>query len=122
MSDRPTPETDALWAAWADEKLPSGQFRYGPADIADLARRLERERDDARKELKQIDSLFFGGFLEDTAKDGLAWRLFDEVMAMRKECNAYAETLRVIAREDQMIPYSGDFAELVRERHPELAP
>ena len=38
-----TPRTDALWDAWASEKLPSGQFRYGPADLADLARGLERE-------------------------------------------------------------------------------
>jgi hypothetical protein len=117
-----TPETDELWAAWADEKLPSGQFRYGPADLADHARRLERERNDARKELKQIDSLFFGGFLEDTAKDGLAWRLFDEVMAMRKERNAYAETLRVIATANSRSHHRAAFTELIRERHPELAP
>jgi hypothetical protein len=47
-TDTPTPETDALWEAWADEKLPNGQFRYGPKDLADHARKLERERDELK--------------------------------------------------------------------------
>lgn len=48
MNTQPTPETDALWEAWADEKFPNGQFRYRPKDLADHARRLERERDEAQ--------------------------------------------------------------------------
>lgn len=46
MSDRPTPETDAMWEKWSDDRLPNGQFRYGPLDLADHARRLERQRDE----------------------------------------------------------------------------
>jgi len=66
MSDRLTPETDALWAAWADEKLPTGQFRYGPADLADHARRLERERNDYAETLRQIaSSAVCGGIVRE---------------------------------------------------------
>ena len=42
MSDRPTPETDAVW----DDKS---------QNILEHARRLERERDEAREELDELN-------------------------------------------------------------------
>lgn len=57
MSDRPTPLTDALWQAWADERLLNGQFRYGPADLADHARDLERQRDAYAETLREIAAM-----------------------------------------------------------------
>ena len=54
MSDRPTPECDDMWARWADEVLPNGQFKYGPDDLIGLARRLERQRDELLDELTVI--------------------------------------------------------------------
>lgn len=78
---------------------------------------LERQRDEAKKELRQIESLFFGGFLEDTTKDGLAWRLFNETMPMRKERDAYCETLRFILKSA-----GKHVSDAICERHPELTP
>jgi hypothetical protein len=49
MNERPTPETDAMWEKWSDDRLPNGQFRYGPLDLAIHARRLERQRDEAQE-------------------------------------------------------------------------
>lgn len=60
MDERPTPETDALWSAWASETLPNGQFRYGPQDLADLARKLERELDE-----KTLLAMQFSGELSE---------------------------------------------------------
>ena len=100
MSDRPTPETEKMWDAWADERLPNGQFRYGPADLADHARRLERQRDDARE-------MYFG-LLED-----------HEATVMQRD--AYAETLREIAANPQNVPTTLRLAQQMTDRHPELA-
>jgi hypothetical protein len=49
---------------------------------------------EATKELKQIESLLFGGFLQDTPEDGLAWRVFNEVLAMKKERNRLRDAIR----------------------------
>lgn len=46
MNDRPTQETDAI---------EQGMFGLDPMMIADHARRLERERDEARDALKRIE-------------------------------------------------------------------
>jgi len=51
----------------------------------ETAKALDCLADESGKELRQIDALFFGGFLEDTPKTGIAWRVFDEVMALKKE-------------------------------------
>ena len=45
MKERPTPETDAAWAAWP---------YAGPGVHANFARKLERERDEARVELTNV--------------------------------------------------------------------
>lgn len=45
MNERPTPETDAAWAAWP---------YAGPGVHANFARKLERERDEARVELRKL--------------------------------------------------------------------
>lgn len=46
------------------------------------------------KELRQIESLMFGGFLEDTPEDGIAWRVFEEVMALKKERDGLLAAIR----------------------------
>jgi hypothetical protein len=45
MNERPTPETDAAWAAWP---------YAGPGVHANFARKLERERDEARAKLTHV--------------------------------------------------------------------
>lgn len=52
---KPTPRTDALWKAWADERTPDGKFRYGPHDLADFARQLERENQTFRAAQKACE-------------------------------------------------------------------
>lgn len=52
ITPTPTPRTDALWLAWAEERLPNGQFRYGPHDLIALARELERELAEALSDLE----------------------------------------------------------------------
>ena len=37
------------------------------------------------KELRNIEAMMFGGFLEITPKNGIAWRVFDQVLALKKE-------------------------------------
>lgn len=37
------------------------------------------------KELQNLESLMFGGIVQDTPKDGIAWRVFDAVMELKKE-------------------------------------
>ncbi len=63
MSERPTPETDAAEIAYnqlkADEvDAAMGMFgvkpKYGTPNGWKVARKLERERDEAREELKQL--------------------------------------------------------------------
>ena len=58
MSDRPTPETDAAWAA---------ESGNGLNEVKEISRKLERERDDARDALSRIDEIFCDG--EDTHDD-----------------------------------------------------
>jgi hypothetical protein len=63
-----TPETDKLLADWLkgrSEKIP---------DFAALARRLERERDEAREALMKIEDVFVDG--EDTYED---WRTMGNI-------------------------------------------
>jgi hypothetical protein len=43
------------------------------------------------KELKNIESMMFGGFIEPTPKNGIAWRVFEAVMGLRKERNQWRE-------------------------------
>lgn len=57
-------------------------------NLAKLSATLEREINEAQKELRQLESLMFGGFLDDTPKTGIAWRVFDEVMAMKKNLDS----------------------------------
>jgi hypothetical protein len=45
MSERPTPETDAAW-----DKYIIHPYTYGAGDLRILAQKLERERDEARKQ------------------------------------------------------------------------
>ena len=53
MSDRPTPETDVETMRDEYEHVDSDFGPFAPSDTvpADFARRLERERDEAREEL-----------------------------------------------------------------------
>ena len=68
MSDRPTPETNAL-----DHELHSPcvlQDRY--SEMRDHARKMERERDEAREALEYIaHSGLSARFLEDFAREFL---------------------------------------------------
>ena len=57
FSTRSTPETDAN-EAWPATKLRLGNDGVVPADFA---RRLERERDEARDALMRIEDLFIDG-------------------------------------------------------------
>jgi hypothetical protein len=50
-----TPRTDALWKAWADDRTPDGKFRYGPHDLAEFARQLERELEQERQDRRQAE-------------------------------------------------------------------
>jgi hypothetical protein len=59
----------------------------------EIAKALDCLADESGKELRQIDALFFGGFLEDTPKTGIAWRVFDEVMVLKKERDELRRTL-----------------------------
>jgi hypothetical protein len=55
MSDRPTPETDQFKVKF---KTVCGEKYWVPVDIA---RKLERERDEARDALMRIEDLFLDG-------------------------------------------------------------
>ncbi len=50
MSDRPTPETDAELSALNNFCKDDGKL----GEMADFARRLERERDEAREEINRL--------------------------------------------------------------------
>jgi len=52
MSDRTTPETDAFSVSFKSIDDPLGQKQWVPSD---LVRRLERERDEARRKLNNLD-------------------------------------------------------------------
>jgi hypothetical protein len=49
------------------------------------------------KELKNIESMMFGGFIEPTPKNGIAWRVFDAVMGLRKERNKWRKCAEELA-------------------------
>lgn len=53
--------------------------------IEETAKALDCLAHESGRELRQIESLMFGGFLQDTKKDGLAWRVFHEAMEIKKE-------------------------------------
>lgn len=53
--------------------------------IEEIARSLDCLAHESCRELRQIESLMFGGFLEDTKEDGLAWRVFNSVMKLKKD-------------------------------------
>jgi hypothetical protein len=80
MNERPTPETDAMWEKWPNDRLPNGRFRYGPLDLADFARRLERQRDELLEALYAIEERFVDGcdtyddwqFMGETARAAIA--------------------------------------------------
>jgi hypothetical protein len=42
-----------MWDKWADDRLPNGQFKYGPVDLANHARRLEQQRDELMDALEE---------------------------------------------------------------------
>ena len=46
---------------------------------------------DPEKELKNIESMMFGGFIEPTPKNGIAWRVFEAVMGLRKQRDQWRE-------------------------------
>jgi hypothetical protein len=49
MSERPTPETDQCW-----EKYINFPYSNGAGDLRILAQRLERERDEAQVQIKEL--------------------------------------------------------------------
>jgi hypothetical protein len=53
--------------------------------IEETAKALDCLAHESGREIRQIESLMFGGILQDTKEDGLAWRVFKEVMALKKE-------------------------------------
>lgn len=52
---------------------------------------------DTEKELKNIESMMFGGFIEPTPKNGIAWRVFEAVMGLRKERDQWRECAERLA-------------------------
>jgi len=54
MNNIPTPETDAFSISFKSIDDPLGQKQWVPSD---LARRLERERDEAREEVKLLKAI-----------------------------------------------------------------
>lgn len=77
--------------------------------IEETAKALDCLAHESGREIRQIESLMFGGFLQDTKEDGLAWRVFKEVMALKKERD---ELRRVL---DSQHDVDGDAR---RETHP----
>lgn len=75
-----TPETDALWEAWEDEKLPNGQFRYGPKDLADHARDLERRLNAIYETTRSAICILDGN------EDVIDWRDRNQPELLRKLC------------------------------------
>jgi hypothetical protein len=59
VSERPTPETDNNDYAYAflEQYGYESSLQVAPVDWAEFARRLERERDEARKEIESIKKL-----------------------------------------------------------------
>lgn len=89
---KPTPETDAVAAYegnWDTKALRMTAHSRKLERERDEARReckfLWDERDEARAELTNLESLMFGGLVQPATKNALAWRVFDAVMAMKKE-------------------------------------
>ena len=72
MSDRPTPETDAE-SCYPDSNL-------GECVCADFARKLERERDEARDTIMKIEEIFIDSedMHDDWMKVGNIARTFCE--------------------------------------------
>ena len=117
MSDRPTPETDKIWNEWAEDRHPNGVFKYGTVDIADHARRLERQRDEAREILAATLKSLPVGYLPSHTFESIPARVADLVTRYAeadRQRDAYAETLREI-------DLSGLIGNTIRNRHPELA-
>ena len=124
MIDRPTPETEAMWNAWADERLPNGQFRYGPADLAEHARNLERQRDEAREILAATLKALPVGYLPSHTPESIPERVADLVTRYAeadRQRDAYAETMRETLAMDPCAD-NGDILNTIRNRHPELSP
>ena len=94
MSD--TPETDAAWACFKGYTEPL-------QDVQDLSRKLERERDEARKDLEFRRDLYKvqEGYLEEAREKAERYRLeANSFMLQRDEarnellkCNKYNDEL-----------------------------
>lgn len=70
---------------------------------------------EALAELKQVEAIFFGGFLEDTPENGIAWRAHGEAMELKREAKRTAEIERRLrALHDNMDP-KGFFAKKIGE-------
>ncbi len=81
MSDKPTPETDAVMT----DKMRDGN------DLPDLARRLERERDELRAEVERLSH----EIREMTARNGATYNR--NVEANKKNASLLAEVERLKA-------------------------
>ncbi len=68
-----TPRTDALWKAWADDRTPDGKFRYGPHDLAEFARQLERELAAERALADRLAETFADVMEEFKDWDSILW-------------------------------------------------
>ena len=60
---------------------------------------------DPKKELKNIESMMFGGFIEPTPKNGIAWRVFEAVMGLRKERDQWRECAERLVEAFRGVPY-----------------
>ena len=133
-----TPETDA-------KASPHIGF-YSCATVpAEFSRKLERERDEAREdrdmaqryaldsdhaydlmvkavdeareELANIESLMFGGLVQFTPKDGIAWRVFYAVMELKKERDkAREDATNYYARIGELESERDELKEIVEQR------
>ncbi len=76
---------------------------------------------DPKKELKNIESMMFGGFIEPTPKNGIAWRVFEAVMGLRKDRDQWREfaegLVRCVRGEDELRPllFKADFKKALAE-------
>jgi len=119
MSDRPTPETDAVERGLADNPRRDPQLR-----LAIHARYMERQRDEAREILAATLKALPVGYLPSHTPESIPERVADLVARYAeadRQRDAYAETMRETLAMDPCAD-NGDILNTIRNRHPELSP
>jgi uncharacterized coiled-coil DUF342 family protein len=100
MNTRPTPETDAAWACFKGYMEPL-------QDVQDLSRKLERERDEAREELKILKSKYAEHHSEAEKITSQIQTVTAQRDRMAEAINAATILIAAKGRHNTMLAYEG---------------